>query len=213
MGLRWTAGDAWDEESGLTRRRRSVRFLLVASRDRALVRELIAECEAAAVPIAVTAEPAEARAVMDQHADAACILDAELARECLGRPTAAGVIWLACPLEAPGADRELINYPRSAGGRAPGDIARCFLVRSPDEADRRILGVSMHAVQLREQVRRVARYPDLSVLIVGATGTGKELVAETIHRLTHGPEEPFVAVNCAALPEQLVESELFGHEA
>ncbi|MCZ7680738.1 MAG: hypothetical protein M5U28_18995 [Sandaracinaceae bacterium] len=63
-----------------------MRFLLVASRDRALVRELIAECEAAAVPIAVTAEPAEARAVMDQHADAACIVDAELAPSASAAP-------------------------------------------------------------------------------------------------------------------------------
>ena len=64
---------------------------------------------------------------------------------------------------------------------------------------------------LREAIARVAPIPS-SVLIVGESGSGKELVARELHRLGPGEKTPLVAVNSAALPEQLVESELFGHE-
>ena len=65
--------------------------------------------------------------------------------------------------------------------------------------------------ELREAIARVAPISS-SVLIVGESGSGKELVARELHRLGPGVKAPLVAVNSAALPEQLVESELFGHE-
>ena len=74
-----------------------------------------------------------------------------------------------------------------------------------------LVGSSAPMVQLREGIARVAPVPS-AVLILGESGTGKELVARDLHRFGPHPSGPFVAVNCAALPESLVESELFGHE-
>lgn len=68
---------------------------------------------------------------------------------------------------------------------------------------------------MQEIYRRIAAAAgtDLGVLITGETGTGKELVARALHRYGKRRDAPFVAVNCGALPETLIESELFGHEA
>jgi len=74
-----------------------------------------------------------------------------------------------------------------------------------------LIGSSAVMQKLKEQIARVAPIPS-SVLVIGESGTGKELVARELHRLGPGPGKPFVALNCAALPENLVESELFGHE-
>lgn len=78
-------------------------------------------------------------------------------------------------------------------------------------ADSPIIGSSAATQQLKEQIARVAGIPS-TVLVTGESGTGKELVARELHRLGPGPKAPFVAINSAALPENLVESELFGHE-
>ncbi len=75
-----------------------------------------------------------------------------------------------------------------------------------------LLGESPLFRQLLEQLKDVARIPTATVLITGESGTGKELVARAIHSLSDRKEHPFVAFNCASIPSELMESELFGHE-
>ncbi|MBS0481809.1 MAG: sigma-54-dependent Fis family transcriptional regulator [Proteobacteria bacterium] len=74
-----------------------------------------------------------------------------------------------------------------------------------------LVGRSSAMQAVYRMITRVLRN-DLTVLILGESGTGKELVAEAIHQLGHRKDGPFVAVNTAAIPAELIESELFGHE-
>jgi len=74
-----------------------------------------------------------------------------------------------------------------------------------------LVGDSPAMQKLRDAIARLAPIPS-PVLVVGESGSGKELVARDLHRLGANPKAPFVALNSAALPESLVESELFGHE-
>jgi len=85
------------------------------------------------------------------------------------------------------------------------------VLRRYAEDESALLGSSPAMRALKDAIARVAPIPS-PVLILGESGAGKELVARDVHRLGGAPREPFVAVNCGALPEQLVESELFGHE-
>jgi len=75
----------------------------------------------------------------------------------------------------------------------------------------KMIGASVEMRQIY-QVMEQAAPTNASVLVVGESGTGKELVAQTIHQLSPRLAQPFVPVNCAAIPETLLESELFGHE-
>ncbi|MDU8942240.1 sigma-54-dependent transcriptional regulator [Ovoidimarina sediminis] len=81
-----------------------------------------------------------------------------------------------------------------------------------DVVEARLIGRSPQMVALRQSLRAVAE-TEADVLIVGRTGTGKEIAARALHRASPRSERPFVAINCAALPEAMIETELFGHEA
>jgi two-component system, NtrC family, nitrogen regulation response regulator NtrX len=84
-------------------------------------------------------------------------------------------------------------------------------LRERAERDYQLVGESAGLRDLREQIERAAP-TKATVLIQGESGTGKELVAREIHRRSSRATQTFVQVNCAAIPEELIESELFGHE-
>src|SRR5204863_7107921 len=75
----------------------------------------------------------------------------------------------------------------------------------------RIVGESPAMKTVSQQLQRVAP-TDSTVLLLGESGTGKELFARAIHHLSNRRDKPFVAINCTAIPETLIENELFGHE-
>jgi transcriptional regulator with GAF, ATPase, and Fis domain len=79
-----------------------------------------------------------------------------------------------------------------------------------DQLDIRLIGNSKPMQALKRSIRLVANSSE-TVLITGESGTGKELIAHAIHGLSARCREPFLAINCGALTESLVESELFGH--
>lgn len=86
-------------------------------------------------------------------------------------------------------------------GTVPGDA----------EGEHELLGESLAVRDLRRLLAKLAP-TDSPVLIRGESGTGKELVARTLHRQSRRVDKPFVAINCGAIPEHLIQSELFGHE-
>ena len=85
------------------------------------------------------------------------------------------------------------------------------LQRGSEDMETRLIGISPIMANVRRSVQRLADI-DVDVLITGETGTGKEVVARALHDFGHRRAGPFVAINCAAIPETIFESEIFGHE-
>lgn len=109
----------------------------------------------------------------------------------------------------------MTSHPMSYSGPVPEATVLEPLARSEDERGstcglREIVGASPAMQEMFRQVELIAR-TDVTVLVEGETGTGKDLVARTLHRLSLRADRPYVAFNASNLQEQLFESELFGH--
>ena len=118
-------------------------------------------------------------------------------------------------LEKPFAPSRLVSIIRRALDKRRLTIENRALKREVggrDKLEARLIGRSDAMVGLRKTVRAIAA-TDADVLITGATGVGKDLTARALHDLSVRAAHPFVHINCAALPVDLVETELFGHEA
>src|SRR5690606_27698348 len=105
-------------------------------------------------------------------------------------------------------DEVIVNV---AGQGRWGRRSSCVLDAPPPGGLGKLTGSCRQMRDLFERIERVAP-TGVSVLLSGESGTGKELIAETIHSLSGRADQPFVAVNCGAIPATLVEAELFGHE-
>lgn len=107
--------------------------------------------------------------------------------------------------------RKLVNTALKLRAGAPAASAAERVQQDPaDQAVQRMIGNSPAIEQARTMIRKLAR-SQAPVLISGASGTGKELAARLIHDLGPRADQPFVAVNCGAIPSELMESEFFGH--
>ena len=112
-------------------------------------------------------------------------------------------------------DRDALReFVAAALARRRSLLARASLARLEAEAHafREIVGASSALRATLERAARVMPHADATVLVTGETGTGKELLARALHYGGPRAAAPFVALNCAAIPAQLLESELFGHE-
>ncbi|HEY2933830.1 MAG TPA: sigma-54 dependent transcriptional regulator [Acidobacteriota bacterium] len=105
--------------------------------------------------------------------------------------------------------KELIEHCLSE--TKPFREARALVGDKADKRFEKLIGSSRHMQDIYYQIKQVATNP-VSVMISGESGTGKELVARTIHNLSDRRDQPFIAINASAIPDTLVESEIFGHE-
>ena len=104
-------------------------------------------------------------------------------------------------------DRVLVSVRNAVESQRLRTESRSLAAREPDE----LIGSSAAVKRLRGTIEKAAPTP-ATVLVTGESGTGKELVARAIHRSSPRAEQAYVQVNCAAIPDELIESELFGHE-
>jgi two-component system response regulator HydG len=105
--------------------------------------------------------------------------------------------------------RQTVVLAGDAAGTPPAAIQG--MRRAADQGPAILIGSSHPIQRLRKQIETIAG-TEATVLISGPTGTGKELAARMLHEMSHRRKGPFVAINCAAITPNLVESELFGHE-
>ncbi len=182
-------------------------FRVATAATAAAARDLIASTTFDAVVSDIYLGDATAIDLLDEirnaNPDAAIILvTAQGTVETAAAASAAGVFdYLAKPFQL----EELVSRVRAAVRSAAAPVAE--IAPGPESM---IIGSHPGIVEVYKAVGRVAPL-DVPVLIRGETGTGKELVARALHRFGANPDGPFVALNCGAIPETLLESELFGH--